>query len=150
LVPFQALDWKILKDEARARIDFSHRVRVYGSDKDAQVLEAARENLARLGLEVQVPLEQISMEEARAERLEGVDDPGFLITNPPYGERMNDRPHAENLSRQMRHFSHTFPGWKLGVLTSLDTFTQQIGLEPYVVRELVNGPLPVKYYQFQL
>ncbi len=150
LVPFQALDWKILKDEARARIDTSHRVRVYGSDKDARVLEAARENLGRLGLEVQVPLEQISMEEARADRLPGADGSGFLITNPPYGERLNDRPHAENLSRQMRHFSRNFPGWKLGVLTSLETFTQQIGLEPYVVRDLVNGPLPVKYYQFQL
>ena len=151
LVPFQALDWKILKDEGRSRIDYSHRVRVCGSDKDAKVLDAARENLARLGLEVKVQLEQLSMEEARADRVDGAgDDAGFLITNPPYGERLNDRAHAENLSRQMRHFSRSFPGWKLGVLTSLESFTTQIGLEPYVVRELVNGPLPVKYFQFQL
>jgi len=91
------------------------------------------------------------MEEAKADRVEGAgDDAGFVITNPPYGERLNDRPHAENLSRQMRHFERTFPGWKLGVLTSLETFPAQIGLTPYVVRDLVNGPIPVKYYQFQL
>jgi len=150
LVPFQPLDWKILKDEGRAKIDFSHRVRVLGSDKDARVLDAARANLARLGLEVEVRLEQLSMEEARADLVGAEDDAGFLITNPPYGERLNDRPHAENLSRQMRHFSRSFSGWKLGVLTSLPNFTTQIGLEPYVVRDLVNGPLPVKYYQFQL
>ncbi len=150
LIPYQALDWKILKDEARARIDLSHRVRVFGSDRDETVLNAARENLARLGLETEVRLEKLSMEEASAERLGLGEEPGFLITNPPYGERLNDRPHAENLSRQMRHFSRTFPGWKLGVLTSLESFTDQIALKPYVVRDLVNGPLPVKYYQFEL
>lgn len=151
LVPHQPLDWKILRDDARGRIDLSHRVRVFGSDRDDNVLAAARDNLARLGLEVEVHLEKLSMEEATAERL-GLEpgETGFLITNPPYGERLNDRPHAENLSRQMRHFSRTFAGWKLGVLTSLESFTQQIALKPYVVRDLVNGPLPVKYYQFEL
>jgi putative N6-adenine-specific DNA methylase len=151
LVPHQALDWKILRDEARGRIDLSHRVRVFGSDRDERVLAAATDNLSRLGLEVDVRLEKLSMEEAAAERL-GLEpgETGFLVTNPPYGERLNDRPHAENLSRQMRHFSRTFAGWKLGVLTSLETFTQQIALQPYVVRDLVNGPLPVKYYQFEL
>ncbi len=150
LVPHVALDWKILKDEGRAKIDTSHRVRICGSDKDLRVLEAARQNLDRLELDVKVQLEHLSMEEARADRVGAGDDAGFLITNPPYGERLNDRPHAENLSRQMRHFSRTFPGWKLGVLTSLETFPAQIGLEAYVVRNLVNGPLPVKYYQIQL
>jgi putative N6-adenine-specific DNA methylase len=151
LIPHQPLDWKILRDDARGRIDLSHRVRVFGSDRDENVLAAARDNLARLGLEVDVRLEKLSMEEAAAERLNlAPGETGFLITNPPYGERLNDRPHAENLSRQMRHFSRTFAGWKLGVLTSLETFTQQIALQPYVVRDLVNGPLPVKYYQFEL
>ncbi|HTH13385.1 MAG TPA: class I SAM-dependent RNA methyltransferase [Spirochaetia bacterium] len=151
LVPHQPLDWKILVDEGRDRIDTSHRVRVCGSDKDQRVLEAARANLGRLGLEVEVQLEHLSMEEARADRVRDVgEDTGFLVTNPPYGERLNDRPHAENLSRQMRHFARTFPGWKLGVLTSLESFPAQIDLPPYVVRDLVNGSLPVKYYQFQL
>lgn len=151
LVPHQALDWKILLDEGRDKIDTSHRVRVCGSDKDARVLDMARANLGRLGFDGKVQLEHLSMEEAKASRVEGGgDDVGFLISNPPYGERLNDRPHAENLSRQMRHFERTFPGWKLGVLTSLETFPAQIGLAPYVVRDLVNGPLPVKYYQFQL
>jgi putative N6-adenine-specific DNA methylase len=151
LVPHQPLDWKILRDEARDRIDLNHRVRVFGSDRDEHVLTAAKDNLARLGLEVDVRLEKLSMEEAAAEKL-GLEpgETGFLVTNPPYGERLNDRSHAENLSRQMRHFSRTFAGWKLGVLTSLETFTQQIALQPYVVRDLVNGPLPVKYYQFEL
>ena len=151
LVPHQALDWKILRDQARERVDLSYRVRVFGSDRDERVLNAAKENLARLGLETEIRLEKLSMEEAAAERL-GLEtgETGFLITNPPYGERLNDRPHAENLSRQMRHFSRTFAGWKLGVLTSLESFREQIALEPYVVRDLVNGPLPVKYYQFQL
>lgn len=150
LVPFQALDWKILRDEARERIDLSYRVRVFGSDSNENVLAAARENLARLGLETEIRLEKLSMEEASAERLGLEGETGFLIANPPYGERLNDRPHAENLSRQMRHFARTFAGWKLGVLTSLETFTGQIALRPYVTRDLVNGPLPVKYYQFEL
>lgn len=151
LIPHQALDWKILVDEGRDAIDTSHRVRIFGSDRDSRVLEAARSNLGRLGIEVPVALEQLSMEEARASRFSEIgEDSGFLITNPPYGERLNDRPHAENLSRQMRHFEKSFPGWKLGVLTSLDTFPEQIARTPYVVRDLVNGPLPVKYYQFEL
>jgi hypothetical protein len=36
------------------------------------------------------------------------------------------------------------------VLTSLESFPAQIDLPPYVVRDLVNGSIPVKYYQFQL
>jgi len=151
LVPYQALAWKILKDEAKSRIDWTHRVRLVGSDRDDQVLELARQNLDRIGAPSTVILEKLSMEEARAERWEETrDGPGFLITNPPYGERLYDRPHAENLSRQMRHFSRTFPGWKLGVLTSLESFPQEIGLTPYKVRDLNNASLAVKYYQFDL
>ena len=151
LVPHQALDWKILRDEGRARIDFSHRVRLCGSDKDGRVLELAKANLRNLGHEDDIQLEHLSMEEARAETVRGLEpgERGFLICNPPYGERLETRSHAENLSRQMRHFATNFPGWKIGVLTSLESFPQQIDRKPYVVRELVNGSIPVKYYQFE-
>ena len=151
LVPHQPLDWKILKDEGRAKIDFSHRVRICGSDKDSRVLEMARSNLRNLGYDEAVQLEHLSMEEARAETVHGWEpaDRGFLICNPPYGERLETRPHAENLSRQMRHFATNFPGWRLGVLTSLESFPEQIARRPYVVRDLVNGSIPVKYYQFE-
>ncbi|MEI8095569.1 MAG: class I SAM-dependent RNA methyltransferase [Spirochaetales bacterium] len=151
LVPHQALDWKILRDEGRSRIDFSHRVRICGSDKDGRVLEMARSNLRNLGHEEAIQLEHLSMEEARAETVRGAQpgERGFLICNPPYGERLETRAHAENLSRQMRHFAADFPGWKIGVLTSLEGFAQQIDRQPYVVRDLVNGSIPVKYYQFE-
>jgi putative N6-adenine-specific DNA methylase len=151
LVPHQALAWKILRDQARGRMDFTHRIRICGSDKDGRVLEAARSNLRLLGHEDKIQLEHLSMEEARAETIRDLElgERGFLITNPPYGERLETRAHAENLSRQMRHFATHFAGWKLGVLTSLDDFPSHIDRKPYVVRELVNGSLPVKYYQFE-
>ncbi len=151
LVPHQALAWKILKDDARGGMNFTHRIRICGSDKDGRVLEAARSNLRLLGHQQSIQLEHLSMEEARAETVRGLDpgEKGFLITNPPYGERLETRAHAENLSRQMRHFATNFPGWKIGVLTSLVDFSSQIDRKPYVVRELVNGSLPVKYYQFE-
>lgn len=140
---FSELDWSLIKEEARAGIRMDYPTRIAGSDKDSNVLFAARANLQVWGLENIPRLTQLSMEEARAEA-EG----GFLITNPPYGERLETKPQAENLSRQMRHFAASFPGWKIGVITSLANFPELFGRTPYVVRDIHNGASEVRYFQF--
>ncbi len=147
LRPFVSDDWLYLRDEARQKADLSHRVRLFGSDKDPVVLRAARKNLQALGLADSLRLEVQPMETNSA-RFWGLDEPGFLITNPPYGERLETVATARNLARAMAAWETTFPGWSVGVLTPSETLPSDMGREPFIVRDLSNGPLRVKFYQF--
>jgi putative N6-adenine-specific DNA methylase len=148
LVPFNRLDWNLVREEGRQAVDFGHRVRVVGSDKDGEVLQAARLNLAQLGFTDLVRLEAIPMEEASAERW-GFTDPGFIVTNPPYGERLENLEAARALAQSMALWRERFPHWNVGVLSPLTDLPELLHRKAYVVRELSNGPIRVKFFQFQ-
>ncbi len=147
LRPFSALDWDLLRDEARQKADLSHRVRLFGSDKDPVVLRSARKNVQALGLEEHLRLDVQPMEKVSA-RFWGLEEPGFVVTNPPYGERLETVAAARELSRAMAGWDRAFPDWSVGVLTPLESLPQDMDREPFVVRELSNGPLRVKFFQF--
>jgi putative N6-adenine-specific DNA methylase len=86
---------------------------------------------------------QLSMEEAKAE-----GERGFIICNPPYGERLRDKEYAENLYRQMRHLKKDFAGWELAVLTTHPGFPALFDAEPESVREIQNGKERSFLYRF--
>lgn len=143
---YSGLEWSKVKEQAKSQINMEYKTRISGSDRDKNVLVAARANLQAWGLEDHVTLTQMSMEEARATGEPG--ESGFVITNPPYGERLETKEQAENLSRQMRHFTTSFPDWKIGVITPLENFPELFARKPLIVRDLHNGSSEAKYYQF--
>ena len=73
---------------------------------------------------------------------------GFLISNPPYGERMGSMAEIEQLYTQIgRHFLTLAP-WQVYVLTSYEKFERLYGKRADKVRKLYNGMIPCNLYQY--
>ncbi len=156
-MPF--MDDKIFRDErelAASRIDFGPEIRISGSDGDRSMVEAAIKNALAVGnilggarksgateFSQRINFRQLSMEEAKAESAEG-----FIITNPPYGERLRDADYAENLYRQMRHLKKDFSGWEIVVITTHPEFPSHFDAKPSSVKEIQNGQERTFVYHF--
>jgi putative N6-adenine-specific DNA methylase len=157
-----------LRAAAAARVDFTRTIRIAGSDLDGRAVSIARANAERArelasgrtadavraagpGLRLGGPaaagmpeFRQAEFSTARADYPEG-----FLLTNPPYGERLGDPAEAEEIYRRMDRFNETFPGWSAGVITNHPGFESHFGRAADSVRELTNGALRSYLYLFQ-
>jgi 23S rRNA (guanine2445-N2)-methyltransferase / 23S rRNA (guanine2069-N7)-methyltransferase len=83
---FQANVWNEVKRE-RPRKAAPGKPFLFGFDKDPQVLEKARSNARAAGVENWILFQQRNVAELKAPP--GVEK-GMIITNPPYGERLED------------------------------------------------------------
>jgi 23S rRNA (guanine2445-N2)-methyltransferase / 23S rRNA (guanine2069-N7)-methyltransferase len=132
--------WQRIRAEAAARREAKATcaLRIAGSDASADAVRAARDNLHRAGLSGQVRVRRRSLEEATPPWT----DPGLVITNPPYGERLGQAgelgPLYETLGDVLKQ---RFPGWVAWVLTGNPALGKRIGLKPASRHVLYNGPI---------
>jgi putative N6-adenine-specific DNA methylase len=84
------------------------------------------------------------MEEASAEREEG-----FIITNPPNGERLRDEDYVKNLYQQMRHLKKDFKAWNMAIITTHPDFPELFGSPARAVKEIQNGPEHTFVYHYE-
>jgi len=149
-----------IRREYLEKADFSRMVRIGGSDSDAASAAAAKLNMERAialagkngpqfpPLFKAIPMEKAEIPEAMLNRQE-VDEPGFIITNPPYGRRLSDTETAEKTYAQMRKLSSRFPGWKLAVITDHSGFESFFGKKADSCREITNGAIRSYLYQYE-
>jgi 23S rRNA G2445 N2-methylase RlmL len=117
-----------------------------GSDQNVEAVAITKENLRRAGMANFVNL--------KTERFEDVTPPsdqGLIVTNPPYGVRL-DEVEALKLTYQNMgsKFKHQFKGWTVGVITSEKTLLHAIALKPSKKFALHNGGLESQYSIFEL
>ena len=110
-----------------------HPVPIHGFDTSNQVLEAAHENARRAGV-----LHAIQFRKARFERVDPPSDPGVLITNPPYGHRLDADP---GMYRDLGDaLKQRFGGWTAWILAATQPL-KALGLKPKRRIPLRNGAL---------
>ena len=132
--------WERLRQEARGRRDAGagRVVRIAGSDASPSTVRAARKNLAHAGIADRVKVEVRELREMAPPW----DEPGLLVTNPPYGERLGETdelgPLYELLGDVLRR---RFPGWTAWILSGNRALDKRLGLRPARRRVLHNGPL---------
>ena len=121
---------------------------IFGSDASAYQLEAARDNAFRAHLDASgLAFNEINVEEVTPP----VNEPGVIITNPPYGKRLGDvTPLMPFYSRLGEHFRQNFPGWQLFVLSGDERLSKSLGMLPEAEFPLWNGPIPCKLLKFDL
>ena len=140
--------WRELKREAEARASIGRkrcRSHFHGFDQSPAALAAARANAMRAGIPALITLTGAGLAQlARPEGL-GVEPPGLVITNPPYGERLGDLPELVGLYAQLgERVRAAFPGWRLAVFTANPDLGHRIGLRAQKQYALRNGPLEAK------
>ena len=147
-----------IRAEFLAKIDFSRPVRIAGSDADNVSAAAAKANIERaialVSGEERVfdgalpSFETLPMEEA-ADPFASDQSEGFLVTNPPYGQRLGDTETAEKNYAEMACLARNFPGWKLVLITDHPGFESFFGRKADSCREITNGAIRSYLYQYE-
>lgn len=140
---FEQSLWRRAREEALGASDGKCDFEVYASDIDTQVLEYAKENARRAGVE-----KNIKIFRADARKIEKPDRKGTIVCNPPYGERMMEREQAEQLYRELGANFSKFVPWQIYIITSCEYFEKLYGRRADKIRKLYNGMIPCSFYQY--
>lgn len=144
---FPAIDkklWELEREKARAEIITDSHFEAYGSDIDTEVLDKARENARRAGVDRNIRFFQADARDIK--KIEGRR--GTVACNPPYGERLMTLSEAEALYRDMGRVFGKLSPWQIYVLTSADNFERLYGRRADKTRKLYNGMIPCRLYQY--
>ena len=139
-------DGAIAKEErakAFAAIDQDSAFEVYASDIDSEVLEIAKTNAERAGVD-----DRINFFVADARKIKKLDRRGTVVCNPPYGERLMTQREVERLYREMGDAFSALSPWQIYILTSAENFQNLYGRRADKVRKLYNGMIPCTLYQY--
>jgi putative N6-adenine-specific DNA methylase len=135
--------WQQARDEAFDLADYDRKLEITGSDSNGEVLEMARHHARSAGLTRSVTFRQLPVTEVRAE-----SKYGYLITNPPYGERLGEREAVEQLYREMGQMYRNLPDWSVYVITAYKEFERCFGRRADKKRKLYNGRIECDLYQY--
>ncbi|WP_370539532.1 class I SAM-dependent RNA methyltransferase [Achromobacter sp. UMC46] len=141
-----AYRWRDLKDDARSRILPQLDAPLVGYDLDPQAIEFAQNNAERAWLTA----DSIRFEIGDAREIAAPADHGWIVTNPPYGERMLTEQDAELWRDWASCLKRNFAGWQLHVITSDLTLPNQMRLKPKRRVPLYNGALDCRLFGFEL
>ena len=137
--------WQDLKAEARANIAAEIEIPLVGCDINPAAIEAAQANLARAHLHPNT----IRFETGNALAIQPVAAQGWIVTNPPYGERL-DETDTEFWEQWAAHLKRNFAGWSVNLITSDLDIPSKLRLKPNRRYPLYNGPLDCRLFTFQM
>ena len=149
---FTAEEWTNLIDrklwyecvkEAEDMIDTTVKVDIQGYDIDGDVIKAARENAKRAGVEHMIHFQQRAVAD-----LSHPKKYGFIITNPPYGERLEVKADLPELYTQIGQAYQRLDSWSMFLITSYTDTEKYIGRKADKNRKIYNGMLKTYFYQF--
>lgn len=136
-------EWYACMDEAAELVDFSQMPDIQGYDIDDEMVRIARENAKFAGVE-----QYIHFQRRGIEALSHPKKYGFIITNPPYGERLEDKNTIASIYRTLGERYRQLDSWSLYMITSYEDAQQMIGRKADKNRKIYNGMLKTYYYQF--
>ena len=149
---FQAQQWKNLipekswtdaREEAQDRLDLSVRTDIRGYDIDESMIRTAEENARAAGVEKLVSFRR---QPVSAFAPEG--EYGFLIANPPYGERLEEKEALPELYRTLGERFALLDTWSMYLITGYEDAQRYIGKTAWKNRKIYNGMLKTYFYQY--
>ena len=135
--------WYECVKEAEEMIDHDVQADIQGYDIDADVVKAARENAKRAGVEHLIHFQQRSVAE-----LHHPKKYCFIVTNPPYGERLEEKSDLPELYGQIGEAYRGLDSWSMYLITSYEDAERYIGRKADKNRKIYNGMLKTYFYQF--
>ncbi|RXI47794.1 class I SAM-dependent RNA methyltransferase [Clostridium tetani] len=134
--------WQDMRKYARNSIN-DKEFRILASDINGRVLKTARDNAEKAGVADYIAFQRMDMKEFRNKKRYG-----FIITNPPYGERIGNAKEVENLYEDMGRTFQELKDWSYFVITSYEDFDNCFGEKSDKNRKLYNGRIKCYYYQY--
>ena len=135
--------WYEAMDEAQELVDDTVSVDIQGYDLDPEVIKAARANAELAGVAHMIHFQQRPVAE-----LSHPKKYGFLITNPPYGERIEDKKNLPALYTQIGDRFKALDSWSAFIITSYEDVEKYMGRKADKNRKIYNGMMKTYFYQF--
>ena len=135
--------WYETIDEANDLVDLGIQVDIQGYDLDGEVIKAAKSNAEAAGVEKLIHFQK--------RPLSAFSHPkkyGFLITNPPYGERIEEKENLPALYQEIGERFRALDSWYAYIITAYEDAEKYIGRKADKNRKIYNGMIKTYYYQF--
>lgn len=148
---FLSEDWKnIIKrkywyeamDEANDLLDDTVKVDIQGYDIDGDIVKAARANAQSAGVD-----HMIHFQQRPVNALSHPKKYGFIISNPPYGERIEEKKNLPALYTEIGERFAALDAWSMYLITSYEDAEKYIGRKADKNRKIYNGMLKTYFYQ---
>lgn len=141
LIPKKA--WYDALDEANDLVDVNGSVDIQGYDIDAEAVKAARQNAKDAGVDHLIHFQERAVKDLRHPKKYG-----FIITNPPYGERLEEKKNLPELYREFGESFRLLDSWSAYMITSYEDAERYFGRKADKNRKIYNGMLKTYFYQF--
>jgi putative N6-adenine-specific DNA methylase len=141
IVPKKA--WYQAIDEANDLVDTDVETDIQGFDIDDEMVAVSRENAKLAGVE-----ELIHFQQRPVAKLRHPKKYGFIITNPPYGERLEDKADLPPLYTALGESYRALDSWSMYVISAYEDAQKYIGRQADKNRKIYNGMMKTYYYMY--
>ena len=135
--------WYDTVQEAEDMVDKDIVVDIQGYDLDGDVVKAARENAKRAGVDHLIHFQQRDVA-----KMSHPKKYGFIITNPPYGERLEEKADLPALYTTIGDVYKNLDAWSMYMITSYEDAERYVGKKADKNRKIYNGMIKTYFYQF--
>ena len=135
--------WYDAIDEANELVDLDVDTDIQGYDIDSFAVKAARANAENAGVE-----NLIHFQERSVDKLSHPKKYGFIITNPPYGERLEEKENLPAIYQSLGKRFKALDDWSMYLITAWEDTEKAIGRKADKNRKIYNGMMKTYFYQF--
>lgn len=136
-------NWYEAINEANDLVDSDIKTDIQGSDIDGDIVRAARKNAIDAGVDHLIHFQQKPLSDvSHAKKY------GFIITNPPYGERIEDKEKLPALYTELGEKYKKLDSWSAFIITAYENAEKYMGLKAAKNRKIYNGMMKTYFYQF--
>jgi len=148
---FISEDWKLIQEkywqeafeEAEDKANYDQKLDIRGTDIDYHAVEIAKKNAIEAGLGDMISWKQMQVMDLRIK-----EENGYIIGNPPYGERIGDKNKVAEIYQDLGQIMKNHPSWSVYILTAFEKFENKYGMPATKKRKLFNGFIQTNYYQY--
>lgn len=135
--------WEKAGKEAESLETPDVETQIQGYDIDEEMVSIARANARLAGVEHLIHFQQRDVAQ-----LSHAKKYGFILTNPPYGERLSEKEALQALYRTLGERYRALDAWSMYVITSYEQAENAIGRKADKNRKLYNGMIKTYFYQY--
>ncbi|WP_077358119.1 THUMP domain-containing class I SAM-dependent RNA methyltransferase [Virgibacillus halodenitrificans] len=135
--------WQEAFEEAEDRANYDQKLDIIGSDIDHKLIGIANDNAIEAGLGDLISWKQMQVKDLFIRK-----DNGYIIGNPPYGQRLGDKETVADIYRNLGLIMRNHPSWSVYILTAYEEFEKEYGQKSTKKRKLFNGFIRTDFYQY--
>ncbi|MCG1028345.1 class I SAM-dependent RNA methyltransferase [Virgibacillus halodenitrificans] len=135
--------WQEAFEEAEDKANYDQKLDIIGSDIDHKLIGIANDNAIEAGLGDLISWKQMQVKDLFIRK-----DNGYIIGNPPYGQRLGDKETVADIYRNLGLIMRNHPSWSVYILTAYEEFEKEYGQKSTKKRKLFNGFIRTDFYQY--